>query len=213
MKKQLLIFGLIAISCHSAMAQKCYRPNRDRLPRQSEEMIKINNADIQPQGHALVDRKTGNRIFLASLSDDASSEAIGSSCNGVGLTPIFQEKMCSGETNTYIIKSQLCVETFQDYNNGRLIRYADERIEFYPGSLTVWTFNDGLAEKVFLFPWTTIADVLVLPFSTLIAAEDIAYNVIRRHGQRRMERRLHKKDVKISHGAAYDVLRSLMRFY
>src|SRR5690606_35712247 len=106
-----------------------------------DHMVRIDNSDIEAKTNAIVNRKTGDRIFLAEIKDNASTEAIASSCNAEGFTPIFQEKLCTtGETITYIIRNQLCVEAFESYADGRLIRNRDERIEFYPFSLTVWTF-------------------------------------------------------------------------
>jgi hypothetical protein len=217
MKKQLLAASLMLAMTSSAFAAKCYNPRTYNENwngyRQTENMIRINNNDIEKDGNSIISRKTGDHLFLAKIKDNASTQAIASSCNGDGLTPIFQENLCSGEVRTYVIKESLCVKKLEEFNNNRLVRNNDESIDFYPGVLTVWTFEDGMSERVLLFPWTTIADVIILPFASLNVVAEVSDNISRRVGQRRIERRLGKKDVKVNHASMNEAVRTFLRAY
>lgn len=205
---RIILAMLIATSMTGAFARDCHDPSNTSYNRFTNQMIKIKQSDVTKVGNTIISRKNADQVFLANITDHASNTAIAASCNGSGLTPVFSETLCNGETNLYIIREHACIEDLTTTESGRLIRNRDESIEFYPGSLTAWTFGDG--ERMILLPLTVTADILVLPFATLIAIEDVADNIARRRGQRRIERNLHKKDVKVNHRSLYNAVKAII---
>ncbi len=207
MKKSLLVIALLISFSAQAKCYKSYKKSHSDF-RLTDKMVRIENDDMKRVGHSLVSRKTGDQLFLAEVKSEGSLDAVSAACNSEGLTPVFQETSCSGETRTYIVRSGLCVASYAVHNDKHLVRSEDESLGFYPGKMLAWALDND-PERLILLPWIAVAEVVVFPFSTLWAVASISENIERRTGQRRLKK-LSRRDVKITDYNMHNALRTLI---
>lgn len=216
-----VIVLLTLVLSFNTFAKKCFDPAKYNEnwngPRITENLTEVKASEIKRESQTITGRKYKDKVYLASLTENATAETIRTACQGEGLSPIFEETRCNGEKKYYLmsstdydgVKSTKCIQKME--SDPKLAkRTFKETNDIYPFKLTVWTFENGLDERIILFPWTTIADVIILPFSTLDVIGSVHTHISSNFAQKKIARKFAKgKDVKISQENFRYVLDSL----